>query len=108
MGWSRSQFTLRLYQDRRDKSYLLVDPHGEALRYGGGYDGVANVLTGPEPSLGSSTVGPAYLTDRCRRVAWNDLPTNWKRAMREWLRVPPCKIRGFWRKGHRNNPRRRS
>lgn len=92
-GWPRKDEGLRLYRDR-DGSYFILDPADNTV---GGYSAIANVLNGPEPSLGSCVIGRSYTYDRgCKRVQWSELPPKWRKAFRPWLESKPEKIRGFW------------
>lgn len=102
MGWPRNNETCRLYQERKDKSYVLVLV-ANGQNGSGEYDAVANSLAGPNPSLAGTGVAPRYLTNRCRRVSWSDLPANWQNAflfyMNQGESWDPKTNRGLWRKG---------
>jgi hypothetical protein len=100
MGWPRKHESCRLYQERKDKSYLLVIT--ENGLHNGAYEAIANVYYGPDPSLCSTSVSPLYLLNHCRRVQWSDLPDEWQRAFRVWMGEWdqfPEQIRGLWRVG---------
>lgn len=98
MGWPRKNEQCRLYQEKRDGSYLLVNvgdgrnPADPSL-----WDAIGNVYEGSDPSLTSTAVCEAHLRTRCRRVAWSDMPRQWRGAFRKWLRVDPKSVPGFWR-----------
>jgi hypothetical protein len=92
-GWPRKDEGMRLYKER-DGSYLMLDVPAEG-RY---HDAVANVMDGPEPSLGSCNIDRNYTYEKgCTRVQWSELPQVWKDAFMRWLGdVKPEEIRGFW------------
>ena len=98
MGWPRKNDSCRLYQELKDKSFLLVITENGANPRGH-FDAIANVHTDATPSLASTCVSPLYLHDRCRRAQWSDLPADWQAAflpwMEEWDQTPE-QIRGFW------------
>lgn len=92
-GWPRTNESMRLYRER-EGSYLIIDVDAVSAS---GYDGIANALNGPEPSLASTTIGRDYTYKRgCKRVQWSELPKKWQRAFRPWLNVKPEEVRGFW------------
>lgn len=99
MGWPKKDELLRLYQDKRDKAYVMVDTET--------YEGVANVMLEPEPpSLGSTSFRKGDLTDPhgdYRRVQWKDLPEHWQKAFKDWLPddLEPEDVPGFWLISHR-------
>ena len=87
-NWPRKNEGLRIYQER-DGTFFLFDPVTN--------EGIANVLTGKEPSLGSCMISPEFIyRKRCKRVQWTELPDEWRRAFRHWLINRPEEIRGFW------------
>ncbi len=105
MSWPRKNDSMRLYQEKTDKSFILVLVENGID--GGTYDAIGNAYEGPNPGLASTGVGPLYLLNRCRRVEWSELPTEWKRAFQYWLDsddTKPETVRGFWRVG--NQPTR--
>src|ERR1700677_890772 len=79
MGWPRKNDGSRLYQERKDKSFLLVITENGANPRGH-FDAIANVHADATPSLASTSVSPLYLHDRCLRAEWSDLPDEWQRA----------------------------
>lgn len=97
MSWPRKNEVCRLYQERKQKSFLIVFP--DQTNGKGDYDAIANAYDGPNPSLCGVTVGPLYLLNCCRRVQWSDLPENWQRAFRNIIEGTPETIRGFWKIG---------
>lgn len=78
MGWPRKG-DHRLYFERKSKSYMLLCV-GDGRNPGGAWGAVANCLSGTEPSLCYCGVSDGYIYSHCRRVAWSDLPKEWKRA----------------------------
>lgn len=98
MGWPRQNDCCRLYQERKDKSYILVIVENGFRN--GAYECIANVYSGPNPSLCSTSVSPHYILNQCRRVQWSDLSEEWQRAFRLWMEEwdqSSEQIRGFWR-----------
>jgi hypothetical protein len=98
MGWPRKNDGCRLYQERKDKSFVLaITENGKNAE--GDFGAIANVHADAMPCLASTLVNPLYLYERCRRVQWSDLPGEWQRAfglwMEEWDQTPE-QIRGFW------------
>lgn len=107
MSWPRKNEVGRIYRDKNKKSYLIVFVDEESRWPDGCWDAIANVLHGDEPSLGTCGVNPNYVSmNRLKRVAWNELPSEWQRAFREWLVNLPRSIRGFWRHGEQPEKRR--
>jgi hypothetical protein len=88
MGWPRNS-DFKLYQEQADKSYLLVVVcNGQ--NGSGSYDAVGNAFEGSRPSLCSATAHPKFLLDRCKRVAWDDMPLNWQNAFLRYMNHPLC------------------
>jgi len=83
MGWPRKG-DMRLYQERKDKSFLLVLVCN-GTNGSGQYDVIGNAFAGPNPSLCGTGADRGYLLDRCRRVAWEDMPENWQRAFTRYM-----------------------
>jgi hypothetical protein len=101
MGWPRKNDLMRIYRDKDKKTYFLLEV---ANGIGpSGYDAIANVYSGTEPSLGSCTISPNYISDnRLKRMQWSELPTKWQKAFQYWLNfddLTPQQVRGFWRMG---------
>jgi len=100
MGWPRRNEQIRLYQERKEKAFLLVLV-ANGVNGRGHYDAVANVFAGATPSLGSTSVAPGFLLNRCRRVQWSDMPPDWQDALRRWIADDdgpgPEGVRGLWR-----------
>jgi hypothetical protein len=102
MGWPRRNDEMRLYADKKEKgAYFMVFPDQEGSR---GYDAIANVYPGPEPSLVGTSISRNYLARTwAKRVSWTDLSQEWKDAFREYLSggedepFNPALIRGLWR-----------
>jgi hypothetical protein len=83
MSWVRKDDGLRLYFERKNKSYLLVD-HSSVCPVGT-YECIGNALGGAAPSLCTTSCSPGYLYTRCRRVAWEDMPVDWQEAFRPYV-----------------------
>lgn len=101
MGWPKADEQFRLYQERGDKTYILVAIEGSRTSM---QDAVANMYPGPSPSLGGTLVSRSYLQSKCQRVSWRDLPANWQAAFLVYMRQggqdwDPQKIRGLWHTG---------
>jgi hypothetical protein len=98
MGWPKKDSGLRLYFERKPKSYMLVDfscvcPDG-AL----GCIGEVLVDNDPDkPQLATSSCTRMYLYRHCRRVAWEDMPPVWQKALQEWIEGPLESHRGLRR-----------
>jgi len=89
----------RLYQERKDKSFILVITENAWAASNGMYSAITNVHEGAAPTLASTGVSPLYLHTRCRRVQWSDLPAEWQAAFRLWMQdwdQSPEQIRGLW------------
>jgi hypothetical protein len=100
MGWSKNK-GLRLYFERKGKSYLLVDTMNVTPR--GFYEAIGEVLINNNPNspmLCSTSAQPLYLYCKCRRASWDEMPPIWKRALRQWINGSPKKHRGLWRIRH--------
>jgi len=86
MSWARKDDGLRLYLERKGKSYMLVNT--EAIAQDGTYECVGELLVDndpKDPKLCSSSCASLYLYKRCRRVAWSDMPMVWRKALRVWV-----------------------
>lgn len=103
-GFSRG--SLRLYYERRAKSYLLINHSfasaNNALRIGesNGYEAIGEIMQDNDPlkpCLGSTSVSWQHLHNKCTRVSWAQLPDVWQKALSAWLDAKPEIIRGFWR-----------
>jgi hypothetical protein len=95
MGWAKKNEVGRIYRDKDRKTFFIVFVDQVTPRYG--WDAIANVLTGSEPSLGTCGISPTYVsTHWLKRMAWSELPREWKEAFRPWLVGAPETIRGFW------------
>lgn len=98
MGWPKKDAEGRLYYERTSKSYIMVfhdlrDPSGN-------YECVSEVMINndPEnPSLASGGVSPLYLSGKCSRASWSEMPKVWQNVFRSWLNIEPEECRGFWR-----------
>jgi hypothetical protein len=92
MGWPRKNEGLRVYFERKEKSYLLYDPVN--------HEGVGEVLVDnnpQKPMLASTSVSPIYLANHCKRVQWDEMPEVWQHALQSWLSDNPKNYRGLWR-----------
>jgi len=86
MGWPKKDDGLRLYFERKGKSYMLVDV--KAACGSGMYECIGELLIYNDPAspmLCSSSCAPMYLYKKCRRVAWEDMPMVWRKALRQWV-----------------------
>ena len=110
MGWPRGNDTARLYKERAKGGGYIVVNTADGMDMRGMYDIIANVHPGPAPSLCGTSASAAYVRNRCRRVAWDELPADWQSAVAYWFRPdywdcsPPESIRGFHRVGPRRRP----
>jgi hypothetical protein len=82
MGWPRKG-DYRLFQERKDKSFILVCV--AERNASGNWDAIGNVHEGPEPSLAGCSTNNSYLSRFTRRVAWSDLPAEWKKAFMRYM-----------------------
>jgi hypothetical protein len=73
----------RFYQERKEKSYLVVFP--DQRNYSGNIEAATNGYFGPNPSLWASAVSDLYLRNHCKRVHWPDIPAEWQQALAHWL-----------------------
>lgn len=100
MGWPRKNEGVRLYFERRGKSYLLVFQGKEYTNYQNMQECIGELLinNNPErPMLCTSSVSPNYLYSNCRRASWDEMPEIWKNSLQECLHQNPEEIRGLWR-----------
>lgn len=95
MSWPRKNETARVYQDRKDKSFLIIFP--DNLNPAGDYDGVGNVYPNDTPILASCCISPAFIRNLYRRVQWSDMPRHWQKALCLWLPKSPKHCRGLWK-----------
>lgn len=108
MGWPRKNDGERLYQEKSDKSYILVCVEN-GQNGSGKWDAVANAYEGPNPSLCTVGVDALFLLNCCRRVEWSDLPDNWKNALQNYMTQGgdswnPNEVRGLWKVGNMPTP----
>jgi len=103
-GFARGN--LRLYYERRAKSYLLVDHSfdgaNSALSLGenNGYEAIGEILQDNDPQkpcLGSTSVSWQHINSKCTRVSWAQIPQVWQQALLSWIDDKPETIRSFWR-----------
>lgn len=88
MSWPRKDDGLRLYFERKPKTYLLVNTKAMTPSDRWRYECVGEVYcqNNPDnPALASSSCDHRYLYTKCRRVAWEDMPMVWRRALRQWM-----------------------
>jgi hypothetical protein len=98
MGWPKRNERLRVYLERKAKSYLLYDPVDKF--------GIGEVLiyNDPEnPTLATTGISLSHIHTKCRRVSWDDMPEVWRNAFRGWLTDSPEDYRGLWRMEERPN-----
>jgi len=105
-GFSRG--SLRLYYERRAKSYLLVDHclsgAEQALLQGetNGYEAIGETLLENDPNkpcLGSTSVSWQHLNSKCRRTSWAELPKVWQDSLGAWVEGSPLDHKGLWHTG---------
>jgi len=94
MGWTRAP-GLRLYFERKDKSYILVDT--SCMNLDGSFESVGNVVARSSPNLCTTSCSREYLYTKCRRASWDEMPEEWKAAMATWVVEQPEKHRGLWK-----------
>ena len=104
MGWPKKDERLRLYFERKAKTYLLIDldesKEGQKALSTVAYWGIGEVLidNNPErPCLATTSVSAMHLYKKCRRAQWSDMPEVWQQALGEWLTEPPENYRGLWK-----------
>lgn len=100
MGWPRKEERLRLYFERKAKTYLLIDVDSKKERPDCNYDAIGELMidNDPEkPCLCTTAASDDHLYRHCRRVAWNEMPEIWQKAFANYLTDPPEKYRGLWR-----------
>lgn len=100
MGWPRKDDGLRLYFERKGKSYMLVDT--KATAPDNSCECVGEVLVDNNPAtpmLCTSSCSPGYLYTRCRRAAWEDMPKVWRKSLRSWVAGTLKSHRGLRRMG---------
>lgn len=98
MGWPKKDEGLRLYFERKTKSYLILDPEKNYGKYC--YSGVAEVMTNNDPDnpcLGTTEISGDHLYHHCRRASWVELPPVWQNALAQWIEGKPEDYRGLWR-----------
>jgi len=97
MGWPKDK-GLRLYFERKAKSYLIVD---HSLCNGcGNYDYIGELMIDNDPESPKLCTGSAsllYLYRSCRRASWSEMPEVWQRGLAEWIDGEPEAHRGLWR-----------
>jgi hypothetical protein len=108
MGWPKKDERLRLYFERKAKSYLLIDVDEsremQKLRLSD-YAGIGEVMIDNNPArpmLATTTVSAMHLYRHCRRAQWSDMPEVWQRALADWLTEPPENYRGLWKVKEQN------
>lgn len=100
MGWPKKNEGLKLYFERKNKSYLIIDSE---LSENGSYEGISETLINNNPKnpmLSSTGVSLSYLYHHCRRVSWPEMPLVWQNAIGQWLK-DPMQYRGLWRVGEK-------
>ena len=97
MGWPKNK-GLRLYYERKGKSYLIVDT--SEITPSNCYECIGEVMieNNPErPMLASSSASPGYLYSKCVRKSWSDMPKIWKDSFKDWLIGNPEDHKGLWK-----------
>ena len=106
MGWPKKNEGFRLYFERKNKTYLLVEiptPEQEQknrMYYAKGYEGIGELLVNNDPERPMlCTCNPSrdYLYKNCRRVSWDEMPEVWQNALAKWINGKPKDFRGLWR-----------
>jgi len=103
MGWPKKNEIVRLYLERKNKTYLLVFVDE---RVNGCYEGIGELLSYPipnKPQLCSTSVSDWHIYRHYRRVAWNEMPQVWQDALLGHLSETPDKYPGLWRSMNRSN-----
>ncbi len=103
MGWPKKNEKYRLYFEKRQKTYLLVQVDHKIRR--SLFNAVGELSKREDPDvlrLDYLTVSITYLHKSCRRVEWNELPVKWRKAFLEmwFLKYPvenPFERKGLWR-----------
>lgn len=96
MGWPRKD-DVRVYFEKKDKTYILVYV-GDGLNCEC-YSAIGATVSNFVSSLGNVGASPNYLRNKCKRVAWDDVPENWRNGLKTWLDKSPEEYRGLWRIG---------
>lgn len=97
MGWPKNK-GLRLYFERRDKTWLLVDTSQVNGR--GNYDAVGELMEDPDPTdpwTVNTSVSPGHLYSKCRRASWDEMPQVWRGSLSGFISGGPEDHRGLWR-----------
>lgn len=107
MGWPKKNEQMRIYKDRGDNGYMIVDISDE--RRWGLLDAIVNTYEGPSPTLTGSMVSTNYIyTNWLKRTQWDELPQEWQDRVMEYMergreegeeKFDPRTVRGFWRVG---------
>lgn len=103
MGWPKKNEELRLYFERKNKTFLLIDINN--ICPDGSYEAIGELMLDPDPTrpcLCSTSVSPIHLYRKCRRASWDEMPDIWKKTMKEWIVKEPEQYRGLWKIGRRN------
>ena len=103
MGWPKKDEGMRLYFERKAKSYLLLTDLKPDYQGNLGGLGELYIDNDPDtPHLCNGMVSPEHIYKKCRRASWSDLPEVWKKAfMDHWFNLEPKEspkdYRGLWR-----------
>jgi len=102
MGWPKKNEFYRLYYERKNKTYLLVEVLNDSRNPDGSYQAYGELLINNDPdkpTLCETSVSPMHIYKKCRRVSWKDVPGVWQKAFLDRMSFPPEMIRGFWKIG---------
>lgn len=114
-GWPKKNEELRIYRDKDRKTYFIIfvpqNEEEEKHSWRHGFDAIANVYNGPEPSLVHTMIGRNYISDNwLKRMQWDEVPKNYREAFTEYMNrgegepFDPAKYRGLWRVGNQPTP----
>jgi hypothetical protein len=105
MGFPKKNDEMRLYLERKDKTYLLVLQGEEFRTPDGCQEAIGELMMHPDPEnpkLCSCSVSPMHLYKKCKRVSWSEMPEVWQDAFRTHYldqepAIDPKDVRGLWR-----------
>lgn len=101
MGWPKKNEEMRLYLEKKAKSYLLVFLGNEYRCPNGSQEAVGELMIDNDPDnpkLCNCSVSPMHIYKKCRRVEWSEMPEVWQNALQSWLNVPANEIIGLFKK----------
>jgi hypothetical protein len=86
---------LRLYYERRSKTYLIVDHTTGGFN---GYDAICEVMSSPNPKKPCLTAVDVVPRE-CTRTSWIELPKVWQDSLAAWVKGSPLDHPSLWRTG---------